>query len=173
MDASTLKDRTAICGIDCFNCDFFHTNIDAFFANISPERKRGFEARGMTIEKVRCNGCRHGGCTILEGECETMACAKEQGVDFCYECKDFPCQKLQPLAEGAERYPHNLKVYNLTAIKNRGIEAWAAEVGDIRKRYFRGTFKNRGRPAACADEVNRAELVHFPETRDPNGAAVF
>ena len=38
-----------------------------------------------------------------------MACAKEQGVDFCYECKDFPCQKLQPLAEGAERYPHNLK----------------------------------------------------------------
>ncbi len=55
MDTSTLKDRTAICGIDCFNCEFFHTNIDAFLANMPPERKRGFEARGMTIEKVRCN----------------------------------------------------------------------------------------------------------------------
>jgi len=35
----------------------------------------------------------------------------------------------------------DLKVHNLTAIKNRGIEAWAAEVGDIRKRYLRGSFK--------------------------------
>jgi hypothetical protein len=61
--------------------------------------------------------------------------------DFCFECSDFPCNKLQPLAEGAPRYPHNLKVYNLTAIKNCGIEAWAAEVGQIRKRYFDGKFK--------------------------------
>jgi hypothetical protein len=60
MDPNTLEDRTAICGIDCFNGEFFHTN---------------------------------------------------------------------------------LKIYNLTAIKNRGIEAWAAEVADIRKRYFRGAFK--------------------------------
>ena len=48
MDANTLKDLTAICGIDCFNCEFFHTNIDAFFATLSPERKAGFDARGMT-----------------------------------------------------------------------------------------------------------------------------
>ena len=66
MDASTLKELTAICGIDCFNCEFFHTNIDAFFATMPAERKRGFEARGMTIEKVRCNGCRQGGCTTIE-----------------------------------------------------------------------------------------------------------
>ena len=141
MDANTLKELTAICGIDCFNCEFFHTNIDNFFATIPPERKSAFEARGMTIEKLRCNGCRNGGCTTIGGKCDTLECAKEKGVDFCYQCKDFPCRKLQPLAEGAERYPHNLKVYNLMTIKNRGLVAWAAEVGDIRKRYFRGTFK--------------------------------
>jgi hypothetical protein len=141
MDASALKDCTAICGIDCFNCEFFHTNIDEFFAKMPPERKRGFEARGLTIETVRCKGCRHGGCTTIEGKCDTLECAKEKNVEFCYECQDFPCRKLQPLAEGADRYPHNLKVYNLTAIKNRGIEAWAAEVGDIRKRYFCGKFR--------------------------------
>jgi hypothetical protein len=45
------------------------------------------------------------------------------------------------MAEGADRYPHNLKVYNLTAIKNRGIEAWAAEIKEIRKKYFKGKFK--------------------------------
>ena len=141
MDANTLKDLTAICGIDCFNCEFFCTNIDTFFATMAPERKAGFHARGMTIEKLRCNGCRHGGCTAIQGKCDTLECAKQQGVEFCFECKDFPCRKLQPLAEGAERYPHNLKVYNLTTIKNRGIEAWAAEVGENRQLYFRGKFK--------------------------------
>ena len=141
MDAAALKDLTAICGIDCFNCEFFHTNIDGFFATLPAERKSAFEARGMTIEKLRCQGCRHGGCTIIQGKCDTLECAKQEGVEFCFECKKFPCQRLQPLAEGAERYPHNLKVYNLTAIKNRGIEAWAAEVGTIRLRYFKGKFK--------------------------------
>ena len=34
MDARTLKELTAICGIDCFNCEFFHTNIDTFFATM-------------------------------------------------------------------------------------------------------------------------------------------
>jgi hypothetical protein len=141
MDTSTLKDATAICGIDCFNCEFFHTNIDGFFATLAPERKQAFAARGMTLEKLRCQGCRHGGCTVIGGKCDTLECAKEHQVELCCDCADFPCVRLQPLAEGAERYPHNLKVYNLMAIKNRGIEAWAAEVGEIRKRYFAGKFK--------------------------------
>lgn len=141
MDATTLKDRTAICGIDCFNCQFFHTNIDDFFATMPPEQKAGFDARGMTMEKLRCNGCRHGGCTIAMDGCETLDCAQQRGVDFCFECRDFPCRRLQPLAEGAERFPHNLKMYNLVTIKNRGIEAWAAEVGENRRLYFRGKFK--------------------------------
>ncbi len=141
MNPQELKELTAICGIDCFNCEFFHTNIDDFFAKLPPERKAAFEARGMTLEKLRCQGCRVSGCTAIGGPCETLTCAREKKVDFCFECQQFPCHRLQPLAEGAERYPHNLKVYNLTAIKNRGIEAWAEEVGTIRQRYFHGHFK--------------------------------
>jgi hypothetical protein len=141
MNAQELKALTAICGIDCFNCEFFHTNIDAFFASMSAERRAGFEARGMTLEKVRCQGCRVSGCTTIEGKCETLECAREHNVDFCFECRDFPCPKLQPLAQAAERVPHNLKVYNLCTIKNRGIEAWAAESKEIRRRYFTGSFK--------------------------------
>jgi hypothetical protein len=141
MDSTTLKDATAICGIDCFNCEFFHTNIDQYFATMPPERQQAYAARGMTLEKLRCHGCRNGGCTVIGGDCETLHCADAREVEFCYECDQFPCRRLQPLAAGGEKYPHNLKVYNLTAIKNRGLEAWAAEVGEIRKRYFTGGFK--------------------------------
>lgn len=61
----------------------------------------------------------------------------------CFACEihvdnitdDFPCAKLAPLADGAERYPHNLKLYNLGRIESRGLEAWAKEAASIRKRY--------------------------------------
>jgi hypothetical protein len=141
MNDQELKAVTAVCGIDCFNCEFFHTNIDGFFATMPPERKAAFQARGMTIDKMRCQGCRVSGCTAIEGTCETLACANKHKVDFCYECQDFPCSKLQPLVQNADRFPHNLKVYNLTAIEHRGIVAWAAEATRIRQAYFTGSFK--------------------------------
>jgi hypothetical protein len=141
MDTATLRDLTAVCGIDCWNCEFYRTNIDGFFATMAPERRQAFAARGLSVEKLRCNGCRHGGCTMIAGECDTLACAKQHGVDLCADCADFPCVRLQPLADGAEKYPHNLKVYNLAAIKQRGLAAWAAETGQVRKAYFEGRFK--------------------------------
>jgi hypothetical protein len=136
-----LKLNTAVCGIDCFNCEVFHTNIDAFFNAMSEERKAAMVSRGMTKEKMRCQGCRTSGCTMLTGKCETLECVQNKKVDFCFECDDFPCSRLQPLADGADRYPQNLKVYNLITIQNKGLEKWAAESTEIRERYFKGKFK--------------------------------
>ncbi len=141
MNREELTNLTAVCGIDCFNCEYFHSNIDAFFETMPAERKAVIAARGLTIENLRCRGCRNGGCTVIGGRCDTLECAREKKVDFCHECGQFPCGRLQPLADYAPVAPHNLKVYNLMAIRNRGIEAWAAETKEIRKKYFRGKFK--------------------------------
>jgi hypothetical protein len=136
-----LKLSTAVCGIDCFNCGLYYTNIDSFFENMPEAKKAGFVSRGMTKEKLLCKGCRISGCTMLVDKCETLECVKSKNLDFCFECSDFPCSKLQPLAEGADIYPHNLKVYNLITIKNKGLEKWASEVAKIREMYFKGKFK--------------------------------
>jgi len=141
MNAQELTNLTAVCGIDCFSCEFFHSNVDEFFSTMPPEKKAIFASRGMTVEKVRCNGCKNGGCTTIGGKCDTLECAKEKKIEFCYECGQFPCSRLQPLADYAATAPHNLKVYNLMTIKNRGIEAWAAEIKDIRRKYYYGKFK--------------------------------
>jgi hypothetical protein len=141
MNAQELTNLTAIRGIDCFNCEFFHTNIDEFFKTMPSEKRAMFASRDMTIEKIRCKGCKNGSCTTIGGKCDTLECAKEKDMEFCYECAQFPCSRLQPLADYAATAPHNLKVYNLMAIKNRGIEAWAAETKDIRKKYYKGKFK--------------------------------
>ena len=34
----------------------------------------------------RCPGCRP------NEICPLPACAKERGLDFCFQCKDFPCK---------------------------------------------------------------------------------
>lgn len=136
-----LELSTAICGIDCFNCELYYTNIDFFFENLSGERRVQMESAGFTKEKLLCKGCRVTGCTMIPGKCDTLECARSKKVSFCYECDSFPCSKLQPMAEGAEKFPHNLKVYNLISIKNKGIEKWASETKGIREKYFKGKFK--------------------------------
>ena len=136
--SDTLSEKrklTAPCGLDCFNCRFYE-------ANITPEMAAAFaQHRGIPPSRVACPGCRSaGGCRLNYEVCETLECANARGVEFCGECADFPCPKLQPVADGAERFPHNLKLYNLCRIKAVGFERWAAEAADISCRYFMGRF---------------------------------
>lgn len=41
--------------------------------------------------KGDCSGCRT---THKEGDCFTFDCVVEQGVEFCGQCPNFPCQDL-------------------------------------------------------------------------------
>jgi len=130
-----LRVLSAPCGLDCFNCELQVNNItDEMRERVSP-------MLGIPPAEVQCKGCRE-----QKGErlglplCETYQCATDRGVEFCFECDEFACSKLQPAREGAEQYPHNIKLFNLCRIKAVGIEQWAKEASDIRKKYFLGKF---------------------------------
>ncbi|VDN48361.1 conserved protein of unknown function [Petrocella atlantisensis] len=124
----------APCGIDCFNCELYESNVT--------EVLRERISTNLKIPKalVTCKGCHDGNqCLFLDLQgktCETLACANDKGVDYCFECDTFPCKLLMPLANGADRFPQNMKVYNLCIMKRIGVEAWADEALDIRKIYF-------------------------------------
>lgn len=120
------KKLTAPCGRDCFNCYFYLASCDTEYRNSLAEKL------GLAPEKVICEGCREikGDCQVLRnygfnGNCQIYRCVTGHGVEFCSDCIDFPCDKLHPLAHGADRFPHNLKVYNLCRIKRMGLENWA------------------------------------------------
>lgn len=132
----TTKDLTAPCGIDCFNCQ-------VYAGNITEETKAAMALRlQLKPEQVPCNGCRtQQGCRLHWNSCDTLDCVNAKGVDYCFECGEFPCDKLQPAADGADRFPHNMKVFNLCRIRSIGVERWAEEeAADIRRRYFQGKF---------------------------------
>jgi hypothetical protein len=130
----TIK-AIAPCGIDCFNCEVYETNI-------TDDTRQKFAALvNLSPDKVSCKGCRvQDGCRLHWGRCDTLECVKEHNLEFCFECTKFPCEMLCPSAESAQRYPHNLKLYNLCRIKLLGKERWTDEAAANRQRYFKGKF---------------------------------
>jgi hypothetical protein len=135
-----MKDKkalTAPCGIDCFNCELYEDNLTNDFAEIIHVKWN------VPKDAIACKGCRQqdGKHFHLPKGCATLDCVKAKGVELCCDCNDFPCDFLAPVADQAAKYPHNLKLINLCRIKKIGLDRWIAEeAGQIRKKYFTGTF---------------------------------
>ncbi len=123
------KSLEAPCGIHCGLC-----RLNQALHN---------EAVRQAIEKVNlstCEGCRavDGHCPVIAEQCATWVCAQNKGVDFCCECAEFPCDKLAPSSDRADKLPHNIKVYSLTLRKAVGAHEWSKRIGRIYDLYYKG-----------------------------------
>jgi hypothetical protein len=128
-----LFNMTGYCGICCSECECAKAKDDVNLMQY-------LISRGFPADKLPCPGCRavEGHCPIIGEKCATYKCAFEKNIDFCYECEDFPCEKLNPASDRANILPHNLKVFNLCYIKNYGLEKFTEDAALIRERYFKG-----------------------------------
>lgn len=145
MERQDFFELTAPCGLDCFDCELLE-------GNLTDELRAAYAARfGRPASEVGCRGCRiEGGCKLLDVPCPTRACVTEHELSFCSQCDDFPCARLMPARDGADRYPHNIKLYNLCRIQAVGLHRWAEdEAKEIRDRYFHGRFRPGHGP--CVD----------------------
>lgn len=141
---STQKDNAklaAACGLYCGACPVFKATEDRALA------EKIAQNMGIPIDRVGCRGCRdEKGHIPLMGEpvCPTYQCCVEQrGLQFCYQCQDFPCLKLAPAADKAQTLPHNTKVYNSVLLQKLGLEKWLQMAPQLWGQYFRGK-KARG-----------------------------
>ncbi|MGY5859119.1 MAG: DUF3795 domain-containing protein [Candidatus Thorarchaeota archaeon] len=58
-------------------------------------------------------------CAFLKEHCDLLA---NEEVEFCYECPDYPCERLQTL-DGRYREKYNMSmIENLNFIKTHGIQ---------------------------------------------------
>ncbi len=133
MNKGNGSELAAPCGIYCGECKVYRAKDD-------PVLKEALIAAGIPGEKVPCAGCRPGGgdCPVLTGECATYECVTGRGLDYCYECGDFPCPHLNPAADRANVLPHNIKVFNLCYIRHQGLAAWLEKAPEIQRKYFAG-----------------------------------
>lgn len=83
----------------------------------------------LASQEQVCKGCRFGGGWSWWGDCPVRDCCIQKGVDFCYQCEDFPCKKLigEPLLK---RKKEMIEANN--QIKSLGIESYMQL---LKKRY--------------------------------------
>jgi hypothetical protein len=115
----TKKEMTAPCGLDRFNGERDEENLAGKLARLIHDKL------GVPENKIACKGCREqdGAHYHLSKEgCATLDWVTSKGVSLCCDCSDFSCALLAPTADGAARYPHNMKVYNLCRINRVGLD---------------------------------------------------
>ena len=120
QDATKL---VAICGIYCGTCPSYL----AYQENDVEEIERTAQRLGIPIGEVRCDGCLSGKVRPPCVECKPgfRRCARENKVTWCFQCPDFPCQRLRDftnvhIVNGISHHAHVID--DLIYMKEHGIE---------------------------------------------------
>jgi hypothetical protein len=71
-----------------------------------------------------CNGCRKGACKYPN--CGVIACYQQKGVDFCFQCDEFPCEKTNFDPDLKRRW---IQMNN--RMKEVGVETYYQETKDL------------------------------------------
>ena len=96
----------APCGMDCAICS-------GYLALRHDVKSKG-------IRMPYCKGCRPRDktCAFLKKRCELLLNNK---VNFCYECKDFPCERLKRIDRRYQTFFRMSPIDNLEFIKKNGV----------------------------------------------------
>jgi hypothetical protein len=95
-----MEPNIAYCGLVCTDCPaYVATQADdlAALEQVVAEWRQAFNAPGLTVELIRCDGCfgTVGRKMVHCFECEMRACAMGRAVLNCAHCPDYACDKLQ------------------------------------------------------------------------------
>ncbi len=144
MEYHEILDFFAPCGLSCRKCfaytkgDIaFHSkklqdllgNFDVYaerFSAFTPEFKDypPFKKMLTYFAAPDCIGSRQGTCKYPN--CGVADCYKEKGVDFCFQCDDFPCNKTNFDPHLEKRWLQmNMRM------KDIGVEAYYEETKDM------------------------------------------
>ena len=107
----------AVCGLDCTDCDIrkVPTNADAAQRIVGWFRSMRWlkESEGVSeiIERsMYCKGCRGDRSVHWSADCAILkCCVDERKLEFCYECADFVCERLNEWAQKDVKYGEALE----------------------------------------------------------------
>jgi len=111
-NVSMTKELIAPCGMNCGVCS-------AYLALKSNVRNKG-------IRMPYCSGCRPRDkrCAFLKKRCDLLLNTR---VKYCYECRDFPCTRLEHLDKRYRTFHKMSMIENLEYVKENGIREFLAK----------------------------------------------
>ena len=144
MEYDEILDFLAPCGLNCRKClantegeiaghsvelQKLLGNFDIYaerFSNFLPvfENYPSFKEMLSHFAEPNCKGCRQGTCAFPN--CGVTECYREKGVDFCFQCDEFPCEKTNFDPHLKARW---IKMNN--RMKEIGVESYYEETKDL------------------------------------------
>jgi hypothetical protein len=103
------EELIAPCGMNCAICSGYLA--------------RQYEVKSQGIRMPYCTGCRPRDkqCAFLKKRCQLLLSGQ---VQYCYECPDFPCERLRHIDRRYKTFFRISLIENLEDIKEKGIEAF-------------------------------------------------
>jgi hypothetical protein len=107
VNSNISPDLIAPCGMNCAICSAYLS-----FVNNSPF--------------VKCKGCRprNKQCAFLKKKCRDGRKLLTGAVTFCYECRCYPCDRLERLDKRYRAQYRMSMIENLDRIKRKGLAAF-------------------------------------------------
>jgi hypothetical protein len=114
------KERTiAACGLNCNTCPIHLAPNNPQIAKKLTEDFNGLW-KNMKPEDFSCVGCWGEDDEMWSPDCEIRKCCiKDKNLQYCYECPEFPCDRLKNWANQNEGYMTGLN--NLKGMKKSQI----------------------------------------------------
>ena len=142
-----IKQRLAPCGLHCGKCFAFSggeihelsVRLRAALGNFVVFARRFVDLLGDPVygkypefkafldhlATRGCGGFRQEHCKLF-ASCGVRPCAEEHGVDFCFQCAEFPCDKT-----GFDEHLYRRHVEINRKMRETGVEAYYDAIKDL------------------------------------------
>jgi hypothetical protein len=123
------KWELSFCGLNCAECEMYKAShgddelqeqlVNWFQENIDSK-----------INHISCEKCRNDPDKCWTINCYFRDCATKKGFNYCFECEDFVCDKLEEFGKGA---PHHARtIENMKQMKEMGLKYWIKSQKDVK-----------------------------------------
>ena len=134
----------------------------------------GLCPRYYTKGSYRCPGCAGEGFSEVHPTCGILSCCQRKGIDYCFECDDFPCSKYKDVDSSDSFITHRNQFIDMKKAKRIGMEAFEAELSEKIKilEELLADFDDGRRKSFYCLAVNLLELQDIKEIMKRTAEAV-
>ena len=90
----------------------------------------GLCSRYYTVGTSRCPGCAGEGFSEVHPPCGILSCCQRKGLEYCFECDEFPCKKFDSWGDSDSFITHRNYLADMEKAKRIGIEAYKTELDE-------------------------------------------
>ena len=90
----------------------------------------GLCPRFYTAGTSKCPGCSGEDFLLKHPKCGVLSCSRRKGIEFCFECEEFPCRKYDGADESDSFISHFRQFADLNKAKRIGTDDYMNELNE-------------------------------------------